>query len=520
MELIKKSIHMTREAGRAVLRTALENDCNVPDQQPDVERVIESRAQIRLEEVKVEPGSVLLSGELLVYVLYEAQTPEHVPASLSLRISFREKQALEGAASGENVHIRWEVEDLSVSPINSRKLGVRSLVAFSLSAEEAYDVQAAVELNGAEELCVLERSMELLRLDVRKKDILRISDEAAVSSGKPNIGRLLWDCVQLRQTDCRLLEGQIDVKGELLLFVLYEGDDEPCTRQWLETALPFRGSVECRECRTDQVPFIDVALSQSTVTAMEDYDGERRLLSVEAALELDIRLYGEERLQILEDVYSPVKRLIPVRQEQVYESLLMKNDSRIRAGERLRLEPGQPGMLQTLNCRGEVRIDSARQVEDGIEAEGAVLLSVLYVSSDDSMPYAVLRGAVPFKQTVEAEGISEDCRFVLQAQLEQLSTALLDQEELEARAVIALNAFVVRVQRRSCITDIQEEPLDPQKLQELPGIVGYRMKAGDTLWALSRQYYTTPERICALNGLDEKEIKPGTQLVLQKTVSQ
>lgn len=518
MELLKKNIHMMREKGRAVNRITLEEDCNVPDQQADAERIIQAKAEIRMEEVQTDTDQVIVAGTLLVCVLYIADTPEHQIGRLDTKIPFREKQSLPGTVPGENAHLKWDVEDLSVSLINSRKLSVKALLAFTASVKEVYDAQAAVELHGMPEVSTLTKDLELLQLVVQKKDILRVKDETTVPSNKPNIVNVLWESIQLRGTDSRVLDGQIDVKGELFIFVLYEGDDENRTRQWLETSLPFQGSIECREAAASMISQIDVALAQSGLEVLEDYDGERRLLSVEAALDMDIKLYVEEQVKVLEDIYSPIKNLVPLRELQVYESLLVKNFSKIRASERIRLEGNKPRMLQTCSSRGEVRIDNAAVTERGIEVEGAVFVSVLYVSSDDKVPYAVMEGAVPFSQTIELSDLSQDCRFSLQTELEQLSTTMIDSEEIEAKVIVNLNAFVVRVHKEQCIVDIAEEEVDMKKLQALPGIVGYIVQPQDTLWNISKQYYTTPERICRLNKVEERDIRPGTQLIIMKTI--
>lgn len=519
MELLKKNIHMMREKGRTVNRVTLEEDCNVPEQQADVGRIIQNKAVVKVDDVQVGSDIITVTGSLQISVLYVADTDEHQIQRLDTRIPFQEKQQLPGVTPGENVHLSWESEDVSVSMINSRKLSVKALLAFSASAEEIYDAQAAVEVHGVNGISTLSKNLELLQMMAQKKDILRIKDEIAVSSNKPNVANVLWENIQLRAADCRALNGQLDVKGELFVFVLYEGDDENRSRQWLEASLPFQGSIECRECTTEMISQVNIVLSSVILEVLEDYDGERRLLNVEASLELDIKLFIEEQVEILEDIYSPVKNLIPVREHQIYESLLMKNFSKVRASERIRLEANQPRMLQTCSSKGEVHIDSAEITENGIEVEGAVFVTVLYVSSDDKAPYAVMEGAVPFQQLIEVNAAAPDCRFTLQTELEQLSTTMIDSEEIEAKVCVNLNAFVVRVHEEECIVDIKEGKFDSRKLQELPGIVGYIVQPKDSLWEISKRYVTTPERICQINHLDEKDIVPGTKLILLKTVS-
>ena len=81
-------------------------------------------------------------------------------------------------------------------------------------------------------------------------------------------------------------------------------------------------------------------------------------------------------------------------------------------------------MLQFCHSKGEVRIDEAWMTDQGIQVEGAVEVSILYVTSDDSMPFAVMEGDVPFSHLIEVENAGGNCRFSLHAGLEQLSAAM------------------------------------------------------------------------------------------------
>lgn len=74
-------------------------------------------------------------------------------------------------------------------------------------------------------------------------------------------------------------------------------------------------------------------------------------------------------------------------------------------------------------------------------------VSILYVTSDDSMPFAVMEGDVPFSHLIEVENAGGNCRFSLHAGLEQLSAAMIDSEEIEVKAGVSLKAFVAREEK-------------------------------------------------------------------------
>ncbi len=512
VELLKKNIRMNRQKSSAVSQVALEEDVNVPDSKPDVRSMIQEDGAIHVEDTRIEEDRVVLTGYLSVRVLYIADGEELQIHKLESRLPFEEKLNLEGARDGDNVRVKWDVEDLKVSLINSRKVSMQALVTFHASIEELYDVQAGVELHGIEGLSVLTEELKPLSLAVQKKDIVRVKDEIALSSNKPNIGEVLWDSIQLRGTDVRVLDGQLDIKGELFVFILYAGDDENATKQWIETTVPFQETIACAGCTPSMVSDVELALAGTTLEVRPDYDGE------EALLELDIKLYEEETVEVLSDVYTPLKELVPVTSRQVYESLVVKNFSKCRTGDRIRMEAKQPRMLQVCHSRGEVKVDETSVTENGIQVEGAVYVSVLYITAEDQQPFAMMHGVIPFTHTISVPQINQDCRYRLQTELEQLSTTMIDSEEMEVKAGINLNVLVVQVHEQDCILDVEERELDLKKLQELPGMVGYVVQPEDSLWSIAKCHYTTPEQIMELNGLSGRDLKPGTSLLLMKSM--
>lgn len=259
-------------------------------------------------------------------------------------------------------------------------------------------------------------------------------------------------------------------------------------------------------------------MEHCSIEVAEDYDGEKRQLSIEAALGMAIHLYEEERAGILTDIYSPVKELVPGREISQYESLVAKSSFRIKAGGKGRLTATQPRILQVCSSIGTVKMDDVRITEKGLMLEGAVMVQVLYLSSDDKNPYAVMEAAVPFQQLASMEQLDEHCRFRIQNHLEQLGVNMLDSETAEIKATVSMELFVVKEQQEAFITDIEIREMDLRKIQEMPGIVGYIVQPGDTLWSIAKRYYTTPERICQLNQIEEKEVRPGIGLIIVKTV--
>lgn len=518
MELVKNHLHQLSVKSEAVSQATFDEDYNVPDVKPDVGRMIQKKGEVAVSEVQVGEGRARVLGSLCFSLLYVSDGEERRVCSLEGALPVDENLNLDGLSGGDKICLKWEIEDLSIHLINSRKLNVKAIVTFHASVEELKDIEIPSELKEPQDISVKKKDIQVLELGVHKKDTLRIKKEMAVASNKPDIHEILWKDIEIRGLDIRSGEGKVDVRGELFLFVLYAGADAETPLQWLEQAIPFSGEVECADCVSDMIPNIEVTMVQNTMEIAPDADGEERMLQTDVVLELDLKLYREVSMQLLQDVYTPKMKTIPLSRPRELESLLVRNYSKCRIADKLKLEEGQSKILQICHGEGNIKVDDVRIVENGILAEGVLELRILYIVSDDEMPFYAAETAVPFSHVVEAPGITKDCRYHLRTDLEQLSTTMIDSNEIEIKAVIDLNAVVLKCRDEEIIEEIREEELDMEELQNMPGIVCYLVQPGDTLWDIAKQFYTTTEEIRELNGLASDEIHPMDSLILVKNV--
>lgn len=518
MELIKKNLHMIRRKSEATNQVTFDEDYNVPDIKPDVGRMIQKKGQVLLEEALVSDGQAQIRGNLIFYLLYVSDTPEKKIFSLNGTLPIEETLHLNGLESGDKICLKWEIEDLSMTMINSRKLNIKSIISFEASVDELSDLQLPIELEDHKDLSVKKKTLRALGLGVHKKDTMRVKKEVTLASNKPNIHEILWDDIEVRGLDIRAENDQIVVKGELFAFALYSGDDDNNPLEWVEQAVPFSGEVNCSGCTDDMIPNIDINIQQSNMEVKPDSDGEERILQVEVVLELDMKIYREEEQTLLLDVYTPLKEYVPISSNEMMESLLVKNYSKCRVNERVELHETQGKILQICHSDGKVKLDEARIVNHGILVEGIVQVRILYIVSDDDMPFYSMETSIPFTHMIEAPDIDDNCKYYLRSDLEQLSTTMVDSNEIEIKIVMNLNAIVLRRQKEPIISEIQEHELNMEKLENMPGIICYLVQPGDTLWDIAKNFYTTIDTIKTLNHLETEEISPMDSLLLVKKV--
>lgn len=207
-------------------------------------------------------------------------------------------------------------------------------------------------------------------------------------------------------------------------------------------------------------------LSSSEPEATKDYDGEARLVRVDAALDMDIKVYEEESIEIVTDIYSPNQDYSKKEKMGSFESLLVHNQSRCKAGERVKIDDENSHVMQVCNAAANIKLDDIEVVDNGISINGVVDANTVYISSNDVSPVKSVNILVPFEYTAEALGIDDNCKYFVRPSIEQLSAVMVSTDEIEIKASIVLDVLVLKQISENVIYDVTEQPVDMEKIKK------------------------------------------------------
>lgn len=517
MEFLKKSIHMDQIECEEQTQITLEDDVNIADAKPDVYQVVTQQGHIELEEVRASDGHVHVKGVLHFKVLYLADEETHHPACMEGELAF-EEQILMGSVSGtDQVQAQAILEDLSVGMINSRKLSVQALLQIRLFTERMKQLDVAVGLDGTEQIEVKKKDLQALDLIVAKKDILRVKKDLLLPGGMPNIFALLWKSCQIREMTFRVLDGKLQATGELSLFFFYEEESETKKAVWYETTVPVSVAIECQGVREGMLEQIGCSIGHLEIEAKADEDGEERVILLDLVLDLDIRIYEETSLSMIEDLYGVAKQADVVRGKGQYRRLLVKNTAKTRVSDQFSISPGMTQIQQICGSFGEVFVQEIKKRSDGVLVKGTVNVQILYESAEEEVPCGCLKGELVFEELLEtAEPVKNTCSCRIEASLEQLSVQAQNEQEAEVRAVVCVKGLICADCEEEIVTDALLRAPDPEKQANQPGIVVYLAGEGETLWDICKKYDVPMDGMREMNNLTQDEIHPGDQLLIVK----
>ncbi len=514
MEILKKRIRTNQFKGRAFTQLTLDDDFNVPDVRPDIDKIIEENGDLKITEVRVMDGKVSVCGKLEFAVLYISGYDPRPIHHMDGSIDFEELVNMDAVTEGDEIRVSWDMEDLRTSLINSRKLSVRSIISLTLNASCIVEIEAASQVKEPEGVCANSQSIDTSQIHIQKKDTFRIKNEICVPANKPNILEILWNDAMLDHLDIKLLDDQLSLRGELGIFVMYSSEEEKNPLQFFNTTVGFSGNLDCHGAKEEMIGHITAKIIHTEIEARRDADMENRNVGIEVVLELDMAVYEDEKVEILKDVYALDRKLTPVYRSVVFDNILMKNQSDLKLHQRIKIKNDQARILQICQAGGHIKIDRTQINEMGILVEGVVYVQILYVAEDDKVPVNALKGMVPFSCQIEIPDIDRSCTYEIAPVLEQLGSNMVDSEEIEIKMMLVLSAIVFKRMKVNIIEDIKEEAIDPAQQENMPGIIGYIVRPQDELWTLAKNFNTTVEEIMSTNELEQEQLTPKQKLVI------
>ena len=289
MKIEKKTVQSGILKLEKNVQITIDQDMNVPDTKPDVEKIVESRGEVHIDEVEIMTDRIRIRGMFFVQLLYLSAEKEQKISCMEHEFALEEFMNVEGAQPTDTARVMVDLEDLTVSVINSRKCGVRSVLFFHIHISETKFVECSVGVEKRGNVQCLYESVPMTEIVLYKKDIQRIRAEVSLPAGKPNIREILWNSMQLRDVDVRMQEGKLSIRGELFLFILYRGEEEQEPVQYYDWEIPFTSELECSDSRENLIGSIAASLGSHQSVVKPDEDGEPRSVEVDAVLELDLK---------------------------------------------------------------------------------------------------------------------------------------------------------------------------------------------------------------------------------------
>ncbi|MBQ8039980.1 MAG: DUF3794 domain-containing protein [Lachnospiraceae bacterium] len=513
MELVQKNIHFNRIAKEARNQITIEEDVNIPDTKEDIEDILCSNHSVMIEDVKTGEQKVHIRGKLRYSVLYKSEETGDL-CSLMGSIPIDEQLYLEDVSGADRVMVRPQVDDFSVGMINSRKISIQSIVELYAYVQELYDEQITIGVDKVEcESC--QKECDFTQLAVCKKDLFRFRENITIPNNMPNVEDVVFSCVKVSDIEYKPMDGQLSVQGKVQVFVIYDGERD-CRNQVYQATVPFGAMMECSGSNMNMVSQICYDVVDSQVHLETDFDGEARSFSVELVLELDIKLYEQQKVNVLWDLYGLQKELKPDVRSMDYQVLAGQYMGKIKATDKINMPVNEDIRAKVVYSQGNALLEKCEMTDEGMMIKGVVVCQVLYAAGMEEEEYGCIHFTLPFMKTVEETEVfaNKKMQSSVCIQCPDLQISFDMEGNMDALAGISYNLLLFENITGRNITNVDVYEMDMEKCNDLPSMAICFVSKNDTLWEMGKKYGVPLGQIREVNQLSNNEIKEGDKILI------
>ena len=157
-----------------------------------------------------------------------------------------------------------------------------------------------------------------------------------------------------------------------------------------------------------------------------------------------------------------------------------------------------------------------------------IILEPEGVESDFNQPRATFQACVdqiyadideamelPFSHRIEVRGLTPESTYDVRCHVAESSFGMMRGGEAEMKAELAFCVLAMENRKEEMIVDTKREEFEPERMEEMPSMVGYTVKREEKLWDIAKRYCSAPEdiiRVTERNG----EVREGDILLIVK----
>ena len=326
MDFEKKEFYGIVAKAKKQMQITIDQDCNVADTKPDIEKMIQTRGMVKIQETEMMIDRVRMKGEFLFQGLYGTNDTATFLESLEYSLPFEEYVHIDGVLPSDYVKVQYTIDDINTVLINSRKISIRVLLTFSFQITEEIKEEGITAIHD-ENVSVLKKDIQVTDLIVNKKDLARLKEELILPANKANVYQVLWTQVDIENLQAKIAEHMIEIQGSMQVFILYLGEDAQMPVQYARWEIPVDTQLECYECVPGMIGKIGMSLGGQQLEVRPDEDGEERIISLEVTIDCDIKIYEDHKISYVDDGCSMEKTLIPEYHMFDLETLIRINQA-------------------------------------------------------------------------------------------------------------------------------------------------------------------------------------------------
>lgn len=482
------SVFLPRTVYEANADKDIEFEANLPDFQPDINRVIRADAEILCEETAIGGGKAELRGKALFTLLYEADSGklrcERFSADYSHK--FDTGELPEGRLCPTATA---RCSFVGCKTLNPRRFLLRCRADLHLCVKcmQSHDI---ISMDDTSDAFFKSEALQT----VEYKDTVRRDfnmEENFSLDAMPAISEIIANSLRFLPPEQSCNSGSLLLRCEAVFKCLYE--DESGTVNSVERRFPAVFTVDDPDINCEYLLSVKVIPVKCEAEKQMDAYGEYRLIELQYSAKVCVESASTKDTLLPTDMffkdYVNDNKYIDIPYEKPQRPTLH------RFTEEKLFETTEKLPEECLDINAEVIINEATEAEGGVMVNGVCSVNIFgkregtYCAKDCSLPFSRL---IPTQASVKGNKIKARAELVSATARSVGGGAVTVRVEHETSLELCDNESV----RVLCGADIEKRT--DNAAEEKPIIICYP-QLGDNAWDIAKKYYVNPELLIKEN---------------------
>lgn len=277
----------------------VEGDAIIPDIKPDILKSINTSGNICIYKKEVLDGKVRIDGAINVNIIYLADNEESSVRGLTTTIDFTKIIEMQEAKAGMFLECKMELNEIECKILNGRKVNLKSLLDVNLKLCSNEEIEFIEEIENVDDMQVLNKDFNINSL-VGSGTTKVFAKDTIVIDGIDNLAEIMKVNIDIMNVESKISYNKVLAKADSAIKIMYLTEDNRLNT--VESKIPMMGFVDILNVTDDNICDIKTELKNLVV---KPNNVEEHSIYVEAEIEMNILVYQNRPIKLIQDLYSP-----------------------------------------------------------------------------------------------------------------------------------------------------------------------------------------------------------------------
>lgn len=508
VEYVKDVINYEELIGEGQSQTMVNGDIVISERDGDVSKVLYCDGEAVVLNCQVVEDRVIVEGRMNFRVYYSSNDTRNI-YKVEASSNFTHNIQIPGARNEHTPKVEAEIEHMEYQVTTNKKIRVNAVINLKGHVYNRATKETIVDIKG-QDVQMLRESVEI---DEYLRDVKEESMIKAEINSEKEIEEIAKTEVFVYKRDYQVLDGKVLINATAKARMLVKSKDGEYFM--LEQDIPFSHEVVAEEVKPNMKIDVMCKVKEVYAEVQENEEGERKVVSVQANVEIYVKVYSTRQLQNILDAYSSDSRYEFEKEnikcfsyhDEATDSQVLKDRITV---------PEDEAIVEVKYVDAKPVITEVKVLEDKATCEGILRCNLVYVKAKEEPELEGYEEELPFKFTLDIPMAKIDMLPICLVKLESLSYEKFADKEVNVKANLVCHMKLYKKSVYDILKSLKEIDIT-EMIKNMSSLVIYTVQPHDTLWKIAKKYGTKVEDIVKLNDIENPDyIEPGMKIIVPK----